>query len=682
MAFPVLGQPHPTYTDPNGDPYSSGTLTFTEPSDGSPKYTYDTAAGADAATLGLRNPSIVTLNQRGSTTTGIWGIDGEKYDVTLKDVDGNTIWTAEDVAWDATVTGSTLVHIARTAAEQTAGIPEYIAGVTTQGTIVQPWLEPGNVERYGIHTTPGTTEMTVAIQAALDSNGYVWLQPNLTYIVDSLHMKNDDIIFDLNTATLKLLDNVPIAYSPVIYISPLEKDGTEWDSGIRLRSNIVVRNGIIDGNQANNLAPDTSSPYDGSDGGMHCVWIANSCKNIKLENLKLTNAATDGLEIAVDDGINTSHATDAVTTEVYVTDVDMDANYRQGCSIIKADTVHFTRCLFRNTSGAAPEAGLDMETNLATEDITNIKCTDCSFTGNAGRGVQGQITGGEGKYWKFSNCYIAGNVTGGDPYSVAITGSTGSVYTDIQFSNCTIVGSVSCGAVAANTIKHDIKFADCRIGIATANAAALVSRDLVAGSTIRLINCVLEGAPTSTSTGVIDIGNFATSDLIITGGEIYGGNANSIGIYVLTADGSTMTVTGTLIDSLRTGIQVAGTTIVAYIGGGAIIRNCATLGLLSYNDTVGKDPTIVIADATVKDCGTGAQAAGSQAPQLQVLGTNFQDCTTNTIGITLQSELRGTGVPTMNAGLGSTYIRDDAGNANQVLYVCYPANTWVPNVVT
>ena len=186
MAFPVLGQPHPTYTDPNGDPYSSGTLTFTEPSDGSDKSTYPTAADADAASNA--NPAIMTLNQRGSTdnSTGIWGVDGEEYDVTLKDVDGNTIWTAEDVAWDITNMDSTGVHIARTAAEQTALIGVYDPDTLTMGDIVQPWIEPGHVERYGVNTNPGTTDMSLALQTALNSGYEVLLPPDTVSFASTL----------------------------------------------------------------------------------------------------------------------------------------------------------------------------------------------------------------------------------------------------------------------------------------------------------------------------------------------------------------------------------------------------------------------------------------------------------------------------------------------------------------
>jgi len=61
-----------------------------------------------------------------------------------------------------------LLNIAVTDAENTAVV-----------TPVDLRYEPGNVLRYGTNTTPGTTDMTIALQAACDSNEYVWYTENI-----------------------------------------------------------------------------------------------------------------------------------------------------------------------------------------------------------------------------------------------------------------------------------------------------------------------------------------------------------------------------------------------------------------------------------------------------------------------------------------------------------------------
>ena len=100
MAFPILGNPHPEFTDVNGNPYASGTLEFRKPADNSNAYSYPTADDADAQTN--PNGANITLNQRGSTTVGVWGEDGITYKVTLKDSSGATVWSSTDVGWALT----------------------------------------------------------------------------------------------------------------------------------------------------------------------------------------------------------------------------------------------------------------------------------------------------------------------------------------------------------------------------------------------------------------------------------------------------------------------------------------------------------------------------------------------------------------------------------------------------
>ena len=246
MAFPVLGQPHPTYTDPNGDPYSSGTLTFTEPSDGSPKSTYPTAVDADAASNA--NPTTMTLNQRGSTAngTGVWGIDGEEYDVVLKDVNGTVVWTAEDVAWDQGNVASTKVHIARTQAEEDASIGVYDPDTLTMGDIVQPWLEPGDVDRYGVNTTPGTTDMCLALRSAILQNEQSTGAPIVTgqttyYISQTLEWcaaaESDKVWYSSGSIITTLGNDVD-----ALKIGPLTYDGRA--NRIRILGNLRVTNTV------------------------------------------------------------------------------------------------------------------------------------------------------------------------------------------------------------------------------------------------------------------------------------------------------------------------------------------------------------------------------------------------------------------------------------------------------
>ena len=168
MAFPILGTPIPAFFDTSGSPLASGTLTVQDPADDTNKASYPTYDDAEAATNANDNP--LTLNARGEPASGLWGLDGEDYKIVLKDSDGATVYTIDDV-----FSGS---HIKETSAETAAGV-----------TIVNWTVAPGNVLRYGTNTTPGTTDMTTAIQAAIDQAGEtggapVYI-PSGTYLVTS-----------------------------------------------------------------------------------------------------------------------------------------------------------------------------------------------------------------------------------------------------------------------------------------------------------------------------------------------------------------------------------------------------------------------------------------------------------------------------------------------------------------
>lgn len=169
MAFPILGTPKPQFFDSSGSPLASGTLSVLDPADDTDKASYPTYDDAEAATNANDNP--LTLDSRGEPSSGLWGLDGEDYKLVLKDSSGTTVWTVDDIF------NPVYVH-AITAAETAAAV-----------TISDYSYEPGNVLRYGTNTTPGTTDMSTAFQAALDQaaedGGAPVYVPAGTYQIDT-----------------------------------------------------------------------------------------------------------------------------------------------------------------------------------------------------------------------------------------------------------------------------------------------------------------------------------------------------------------------------------------------------------------------------------------------------------------------------------------------------------------
>lgn len=137
MAFPILGTPKPQFFDSSGDLLVSGTLSILEPTNDTNKTYYPTADDADAGTNGASGD--ITLNARGEPDNALFGVNGEKYKIVLKDSGGTTIYTVDDIQlplggpgltsntdYDLTMTGN-LLDIVPAADEDT--------GVKSRNTI-------------------------------------------------------------------------------------------------------------------------------------------------------------------------------------------------------------------------------------------------------------------------------------------------------------------------------------------------------------------------------------------------------------------------------------------------------------------------------------------------------------------------------------------------------------------
>ena len=104
------------------------------------------------------------------------------------------------------------------------------------------------------------------------------------------------------------------------------------------------------------------------------------CKNITVEGLRIESSGGDG--IYIDGGSKRRFCKD-----VTIRDVTCYDNHRQGISVISADNLLIENCVFANTWGTAPAAGLDLEPDGKDQSLVDIVVRNCVFENNEGHEI-------------------------------------------------------------------------------------------------------------------------------------------------------------------------------------------------------------------------------------------------------------------------------------------------------
>lgn len=111
----------------------------------------------------------------------------------------------------------------------------------------------------------------------------------------------------------------------------------------------------------------------------HGVGIYDST-DVTIRNVTIKNCWGDGVYIGTED----QDSVTAKSRQVALSGVTTDNNRRNGLSVVAADGVTVDGCLFANTNGTDPQAGIDIETNhwktgdmMPCENIT-ISHTTCA----------------------------------------------------------------------------------------------------------------------------------------------------------------------------------------------------------------------------------------------------------------------------------------------------------------
>lgn len=101
------------------------------------------------------------------------------------------------------------------------------------------------------------------------------------------------------------------------------------------------------------------------------------CKRVHIEGMRIEGSGGDGIYIG-------SSGQNRWCEDVVVRNAVCHENHRQGMSVISARNLLVENCIFSNTAGTPPEAGIDLEPDSPNECLVNITIRNCIFENNQG----------------------------------------------------------------------------------------------------------------------------------------------------------------------------------------------------------------------------------------------------------------------------------------------------------
>ena len=217
------------------------------------------------------------------------------------------------------------------------------------------------------------------------------------------------------------------------------------------------------------------APYQPSE-HRHCIAIRGSSE-ILIEDVTCRDAGGDGVYISTLRRGVTNH-------RVTLRRVTCDNNHRQGVSVISCEKLLIEDCDLVNTSGGAPEAGIDFEPNYPEDLLVRCVVRNTRLTGNRGAGVDVSFHNldetTEPVDILFENCRMENN----HHSSVVIARNkfNGAPKGKVLFNDCTMIGGKVRGVELLRKVGDGfrVEFNRCRIENACPNGGAdvtFVSRD-------------------------------------------------------------------------------------------------------------------------------------------------------------------------------------------------------------
>ncbi|MGL5892538.1 MAG: right-handed parallel beta-helix repeat-containing protein, partial [Bacteroidia bacterium] len=247
-----------------------------------------------------------------------------------------------------------------------------------------------NASTFGYTTTNATAAFQNAIQSSFDT---------IVFDLQSADWNvNPNLFFDLSNKTLIFEKGVVLRAIPGAF------NGT----GDCLLKLVRASNITIIGYGAEFVMNKPEYVILNDSEYRHCLHIDNS-SGITVKGLTIRDSGGDGIYA----GGATWWGPQTYSENILLEDVRCINNYRQGMSICSVQNMLVRHCLFTQTGGTLPEAGVDIEPFEAYQRVVNLNFEHCSFTNNNHSGIVVALFEMDSTSLpvsiRFSDCYLSNN---------------------------------------------------------------------------------------------------------------------------------------------------------------------------------------------------------------------------------------------------------------------------------
>jgi hypothetical protein len=243
---------------------------------------------------------------------------------------------------------------------------------------------------FGYNATNATTAFQTAINSAND-----------TIIID---LQTSD--WNINSSSFFSLQNKTIIFQPGVKLKAIA--GAFNNTSACLFRMVLCTNVTFIGYQAEFVMNKQEYVTLNNSEFRHCLSITD-CKGVTIKGLTFRDSGGDGIYVS---GELTAQ-TPGYSENIFIEDVKCINNYRQGMSICSVQNMQVSHCLFTETKGTLPEAGVDIEPYDTLQRIVNLNFNNCAFTKNGWAGIAIALSYLDSSSLpvsiKFTDCYLKNN---------------------------------------------------------------------------------------------------------------------------------------------------------------------------------------------------------------------------------------------------------------------------------